>query len=165
MQIYLKVCCGTLVLLLAFGCERPGNQVFAPEIISTQMAMREAVDPALQAKLQELRLAYRDELGIVVDVMKTRYQQGASNIDELIQVQMAFVQADLATTSNPLERVKKLETLLKQFREVESFQELRNKSGQGRIDEWHKSKAARIYGEIMLLEERVRQQNAPAEGF
>ena len=162
---YLNGCCATLLLLLAFGCGPSENRNASPDSSSAEMAVREGGDPALKAELQERRVAYRDELSRVVDVMNGRYRDGTDNIDGLIKVRIELGEAEMAVTSDPLERIKKLETILEQLRYSESYQEARLRSGAGRTDELHKSKAARIYGEIMLLEERERQQKARAQGL
>lgn len=114
--------------------------------------------PKLTGQLQERRIAYRNALRKVVDVMQMSYQEGTISIDGLLKSQVALVDAELAVTSDPNERVKKLDENMKRLSQAEAFARRKFESGAAGASEMHKSVAARIHGEIMLLEERIRQQ-------
>ena len=116
----------------------------------------------ISAELKERRLEHRDALRSVVDILKRRYQDGTDNIDQLLESQVALIDAELAVTSNPEERITLLKSQLAVLKQGEAFQVMRANRGVGRTDELAKSKAARIFGEIMLLEEQLKQ--SPADG-
>lgn len=116
----------------------------------------------LSAELREKRLEHRDTLRLVVDILQRRYVDGTDNINPMLEAQIALINAELAVTSAAEERVAVLRSHLSVLKRGEAYQVVRAKMGTGRTDELAKSKAARIYGEIMLLEEQLKQM--PPDG-
>lgn len=112
---------------------------------------------ALEAELKEKRVAYRDTMREVADLKRQRYQQGVDDIDAMLEAQIALAEAELAAASSSDARLAALEALFERLKESESFQQARMVAGAGRTDELIKAKAGRLFGEIMILEERRRQ--------
>jgi hypothetical protein len=95
--------------------------------------------PTLQTKLSERRIAHRDTLLKVVDVMRKRYQDGSDTIEGLLNAQIALADAELAITSKPTKRIEKLKKNLVVLRQLEEYEKARLKVGAGREDTLLKS--------------------------
>jgi hypothetical protein len=109
-------------------------------------------DPALNEK----RIEYRDAMKELVDLLQERYRDGTDNTDLLLAGQLALTDAELALASTKEKRLAVLEASLQILKESEHYQQVRTASGVGRTDEMVKAKAARLHGEILILEETYR---------
>ncbi len=112
------------------------------------------------SELRTLRNAYREELVRVVDIMRRRHADGTDNVNWLLQAEIALAHAELTLAAGPADRIAALDSALELLKKSEAYQVVRHRSGTGRSDELANSVAARIEGEIRLLEERQRQNQA-----
>ncbi|MEM0925027.1 MAG: hypothetical protein AAGJ83_03240 [Planctomycetota bacterium] len=113
---------------------------------------RESESPALQEK----RAEYRDVMRELVEVYRQRYMEGTDSIDQLIAAEVTLLNAELATSAAKTDRVAILKASLEKLKELEQYQQSRISIGAGRTDEMAKAKAARLRGEIRLIEEELR---------
>lgn len=111
------------------------------------------------SELRRLRHSYRDAMVKIVDITQQRYMQGLDRIDGLLEAQVALANADATIAATPAERVAAFESSVESLKELEANLEERVEVGAGRSDELIKCTAARIYAEILVLEERERQDS------
>lgn len=150
-RIYTVTFVASAILLI--GCnlrddDEPQRPNPVPQHSSTSTT-GQAPDSALHKK----RIEYRDAMQELVQDLQVRYQQGSDNIDNLLAAKLALSDAELALTSTKRKRMEVLEASLQTLQEIEEYQRVRISVGHGSKDEFEKAKAARIYGEILILEE------------
>ncbi len=117
-----------------------------------------AADTTAEAELRDLRSRYRDAMRLVADIQRHRYQTGNDSIQALQKTEMALTEAELSAATSSEEKIGVLETMLKELKSMEAYQQFRFENGSGRRDELSKARAARILGEIRILESRQKQR-------
>ncbi len=128
----------------------------------TTLRARNGEERDFAPKIRTLRQLYINEMSRIVDIMRARVQTGESQDaqEELLRARVALAEAQVAVAEEPDAKIAALESCVKDLKELESQKKAQEAVGLLRHGEATKVTAERIYAEIMVLEERERQDKA-----
>ena len=130
---------------------------FVTLVFSISSFAKDKASPSVSRQLEEHRVAYRDTMKELVEIERARYLSGSDRLDDLVQARVGLAEAELQLATDARQRIAVLEELVTTTASAEKDSRERMKVGTGRIDDYVRSKAARIQAEIRLLEERQAQ--------